>query len=90
MRASNLVQISTTIPKELKDMINVKGWKFNDLIRLGISTKEDNPQLIRRIKELEKQTDEYRSGNMRLQNIITKVCTELDELKEKMQGVDTR
>jgi hypothetical protein len=46
-------RIDTTVPKNVKEYIDKKNYKVNELIRLGILAKEDNPQLIQRIRDLE-------------------------------------
>jgi hypothetical protein len=33
------------------------GWKPKEVLRLGIYSKENNPQMINRIREIEKQND---------------------------------
>ena len=48
-----LEKVTTTLPKEVKAYIRDKGYRVNELIRLGLVSKEDNPQLIDRIRRLE-------------------------------------
>ena len=50
-----LKKTTTTIPVDVRLYIAQKGYKINELIRLGILAKEDNPQLIDRINQLENQ-----------------------------------
>jgi len=47
------ITTSTTIRREIYDRIKKEGWKVSELVRLGVCAKEQNPQLIQRIKELE-------------------------------------
>lgn len=64
-----LVRITTTITeKERKEILNC-GWEYNELIRLGILAKKDNPQLIKRIKELEMEMSALKG---RIENIEKK------------------
>lgn len=56
-----LTTITTTIPTEWRLKIAEKRWKINELIGLGISAKEDNPQIMARIAELERTNDRLRA-----------------------------
>lgn len=49
------VAVPTTlmIPVGLKNKIAQSFWSYREIISLGIKAKEDNPQLIARIRELE-------------------------------------
>lgn len=62
-----LERVDTTIPKEVKAYLKEKGWKVNDLIRLGMLAKEGNPQLIERVREVE---DKFKVIESRLSVII--------------------
>jgi len=55
MEEKNLVVaiISTCITYEAHRKIKDMHWKVPELIYLGIKAKEDNPQLLKRINELE-------------------------------------
>lgn len=46
-------RVDTTLPKGIVSYIKNNGYKINELIRLGILAKEDNPQLIDRIEMIE-------------------------------------
>lgn len=48
-------KITTTIPRNVKNKIIGNNYRYNELITLGLLAKENNPQLIRRIQELEKR-----------------------------------
>lgn len=67
-----LIKVTTTLPRSVRDYLKSKGYKLNDLIRLGALAKQDNPQLISRIKVLE--------DNM--QTIRNSQFEQLDRLKE--------
>lgn len=47
------VIISTTIRQEEYEDIKKNFWPMNHLIRLGVKAIQDNPQMIKRINELE-------------------------------------
>lgn len=49
----NIREVTTTLPKDIVEYIKKQGYKYNELIRIGIKAKEGNPQLIERIKVLE-------------------------------------
>lgn len=46
--------ITTSLPTAIKNYIKSKNWRTNELIRLGILAKEDNPQLIERVSNTER------------------------------------
>lgn len=56
----NLVQIHTTITEEEKKEIKECNWEYNELIRLGMVAKRENPQLIRRIGFLEQEVETWK------------------------------
>lgn len=56
-----LTTITTTIPTEWRLKIAEKRWKINELIGLGMAAKEDNPQIMARIAELERTNDRLRA-----------------------------
>ena len=63
-------KVTTTLPTAVRGYIASKGYKLNDLIRLGTLAKEDNPQLISRLKLIEEK--------------YTKIENILFDLKEKV------
>lgn len=64
------VQITTSIPYEWYKKIKANVWKYNELVGLGITAKENNPQILERIKELER-------GNKKLQSKLTQFAGRL-------------
>lgn len=50
-----LVKVTTTITEDEREEITAKGWAYNELIRLGMLAKEENPQLIERIGKVEEE-----------------------------------
>lgn len=52
-----LVQVHTTLTEKEREEICTKGWEYNELIRLGVLAKKDNPQLISRVGILEKKLE---------------------------------
>jgi hypothetical protein len=50
---SNLKKTTTTIPLEEFNYIRTKGYKVSELVLLGLKAREDNPQLIERIRNVE-------------------------------------
>lgn len=68
--------ITTTLTVEEKEFIASKKWKYNELIRLGIYAKENNPQILARVKEIEET-------NERLANKIQSYAKRLFEIENK-------
>lgn len=73
-------RITTTIPKDIKDYIKRNGYKYNELLRLGIMAKENNPQMIDRIRILENRNEVI---ERRLEYIIDKIKEVLNELQRR-------
>jgi len=78
-----LTTISTTIPLKAYQTAKERGYKFNELLLLGLRAKEENPQLIERITVLEE-------GNKKLQFKITALYTELMRQEEESKNVVQR
>ena len=68
----NSRRITTTISKERFDFIKSRGWRFSELILLGIQQKEQNPALIERISKLEKANFVMQDRLVRQAEIIQK------------------
>jgi len=67
--------ISTTIDVEDRDIIKQNNWKYNEVFKLGLFAKKNNPQMIDRIKKLEEK-------NLLLAqklNVLAKKCYVLEE-----------
>lgn len=50
-----LVDIHTTITENERAEITSSGWAYNELIRLGMLAKKNNPQLIERVNAVEEE-----------------------------------
>lgn len=66
----DIVKVNTTIPRTVRDYIKEKGYPINELIRLGALGKENNPQLIERIRFLE---DRYILIEKKLDGLIVEL-----------------
>ena len=55
-----MIPTTVTLPLWAKNKITENFWSYKEIFILGMKAKEDNPQLISRIRELEE-------GNERLQ-----------------------
>lgn len=64
-QGDKVVTPGTTLELSEWEQIKEKKWKLNELIRLGMKSKEDNPQLLARLHNLETE-------NVRMTNNITK------------------
>lgn len=58
--------ISTTIPIDVYTDIKKREIPFNHLIILGLKAMDDNPQLIRRINDLEKDKKQQENALIKL------------------------
>jgi len=47
--------ITTCLEIEFINEIKKNGWKYNDIMKLGIIAKKENPQMINRIREMEQK-----------------------------------
>jgi hypothetical protein len=54
----SVIAISTCLPYELHAKIKKNYWKIPELIKLGVKAKEENPQIVLRIRQLEEKNDE--------------------------------
>lgn len=53
-------QIHTTLAQREADECDRNGWAYNDLIRLGMQAKKQNPGMLERINKLEKEVHTIR------------------------------
>lgn len=70
MGPKHLVATTITLPIDVKNKVTENFWSYKEIVMLGIMAKENNPQLITRIKELE-------SGNAKLQSQLTRLATKV-------------
>lgn len=73
---SPLVGISVEVPLEVWEKHKTQGWKWRELILLGISAKNSMPQTAQRLRELEED-------NERLQKKISEIVPRLWELENE-------
>lgn len=62
-----LVQIHTTITEKEREDICSKGWEYNELIRLGMIAKKEQPQIGVRISTIEKKMEVFEQRLLLLQ-----------------------
>jgi len=65
------VMISAMIPCNIWAECRANGWKYKELIVLGVQAKKGMPIILNRINELEE-------GNRKLQGKVTKLWQELE------------
>ena len=82
----SVVRVSTTIPIELHEEIKNLRYKVSDLVRLGFLAKKDNPQIIDRIRELEKDNRLLDKAVKKLQVKITEIAEEKTKTEESLKS----
>ena len=87
MREEPSVAITTTIPvsayKEIKD----KGWKYNQLIYLGIQYQKEFPALREQLTKLQADYKESDACNERLYRLVKRLEGDLDDTKASINGL---
>ena len=71
-------QICTCLYVEDIELIKRNNWKYNDLIKLGLLSKTENPQLIKRLNETQ----------LDLKHLIAKVRVMGLTLSQKDQKIE--
>jgi hypothetical protein len=69
--------LTTTIPYDLWKKCKDNGWKWQELMYLGIAAKENNPQLVQRIREVEE-------GNDKLQKKLSFMFGQIEQLEAEL------
>ena len=70
-------QVNTTLSnKEIKFIRDEMHWKYNELIRLGVLAKKNNPQMLVRLREVEDDRD-------KLMNKIRQLGLRIMELEQE-------
>ncbi len=64
------IPTTITLPAWAKNKIASNYWSYKEIVLLGLKAKEDNPQLIQRIRELEQ-------GNEKLQKHLGKLAQKI-------------
>jgi hypothetical protein len=65
-----LIPTTITLPLWAKNKMVTQFWSYQEVFLLGLKAKEENPQLIQRIRELEQ-------GNEKLQKHLGKLAQKI-------------
>lgn len=82
------IQISTTVKTELLAQIKEHGYKVSELIKLGFLAKKNNPQLLERVKNSEKETETLQNSIKRLQARLVSEYNEREKLQQKVEKIE--
>ena len=83
MKVLGMKQISMNIPMEAYNNVFLKRWHHNEIYMLGYQSKQENPQLLERLRESEAKIEKL----ARTLEFFARKSTELEEKLSNLRTV---